>query len=91
MSSVHIDIFGSATPIPKLGIGRVRSVAERFVLGSFAAAQGHVIANFVGLVIGANKRDSSAHPQRAAASLRRIFDYPIDCGSVGSIGLSVSL
>ena len=56
MSSVQIDILGSAKPIAKLGIRRVRSVAEGFVLGASAAAQGHAIANFVGLAIGADER-----------------------------------
>lgn len=57
MSSVQIDIHGSAKPIAKLEIGRVRSIAEGSVLGSSAAAQGHAIANFVGLAIGVDERD----------------------------------
>ncbi len=68
------SVRGSAKTIAKLGVGRVRSIAERFVLGSAAAAQRHAIADFVGLTIGADERDAPAHPKRTAALLRRILD-----------------
>jgi hypothetical protein len=53
----------------------MRSVTEGFVFGSAATAEGHAIPQFVGLAIGANERYSSAHPQRAAAILRRVLHH----------------
>jgi hypothetical protein len=69
-----IYVCGSGETIAKLGVGRMSTVTERFVLGPAAAAQGHAIASFVGVAIGADERDAPAHPQRTAALLRRILD-----------------
>ena len=66
--------LGSDQAIAKLGVGCMRSVTERFVLGLAAAAQCHAIANFLGLAIRADERDTSTNPQRTATLLRRILN-----------------
>jgi hypothetical protein len=50
-------------------------VTERFVFGSTATAQSYAIPHFVGLAIGTNERYPSAHPQWAAAILRRVLHH----------------
>src|SRR5664280_860157 len=50
-------------------------VTEGFVLGSAATAESHAIPQFVGFAIGTKERDPSAHPQRAAAILRRVLHH----------------
>ena len=61
--------------IIELGVGSMCSVTEGFVFGSAATAESHAIPQFVGLAIGANERYPSAHPQRAAAILRRVLHH----------------
>ena len=53
---------------------RVRPVAEGLVVGPAASAQGHLIPNLIGLAVGGNHRDASAHPNRAADLLIGVFD-----------------
>jgi hypothetical protein len=54
---------------------RVAAVAEGFVRGRAAAAECHTVSLFVRCAIRRLYGDAAAHPQRAAASERRIFDY----------------
>jgi hypothetical protein len=53
----------------------MRPVTEGLVCGSAATAESHAIPQFVSLAIGANERYPSAHPQRAAAILRRVLHH----------------
>src|SRR6185295_11241045 len=73
-------------PAPRARVLR----CSRFIPGSSGAARGQAIANFVGLAIDANKRDSSSHPQPLNPCTGS-STYRIDCVSVGSMRLSVSL
>ena len=60
--------------IAKLGISRMRTVTEGFVLGPATTAEGHPIAYFVGAPVSADEPDASAHPQGTAALERGILD-----------------
>ena len=56
--------------------GRVRAVAEGFVVRCAAATQGHPVPNLIGFAIGGNHRDTAFDPDRAADFLVRVLDQP---------------
>lgn len=53
----------------------VRSVAERFVLGRATTAKRYSVPLFVAFTVMRLDGDPAAHPERAAASQRRIFHH----------------
>jgi hypothetical protein len=69
-----VRVSGRCQPHGQLSSSSVRAVAEGLVPRAAAAAQGHSVANFVCVSIGAHDRKADANPQRSPYRFSRVIN-----------------